>query len=825
MRQIFKFVAVCLIAGLLLMAPTETATAQSTSSCQHVVEYIDLDADGQPEAMALACQFAPGTDDRLTIYKESGKVVTDIPWQQNITYEDETWVFDHGIQGKASLIVHFRRDGTSLVAELYDDRDQDGQVRYEIDGGQVEITESQYWTVQVVAPDGWWVQNGVPNYNLHLEVDGDVEGMFAMQVYRSYLATDGEPDYDIQIYDQNHNGRPEYDKRMILTDWLQRAVGLQTQMMANWADDELPMSGGFSLWPYLQLAHEWQGGSRVVKGYESSPAPILFEPATGRIEAIAEFVASRGGEHNCFYYSAIPWLPGQVNESDNENPFCFYDLAGDGDRVPELQIRSVYWPPNDKALLGGSVSEPYGLIRYSWDQENSQTWRYAIGLVGRHAMERIVTFADFDVLTVPYSELPRWVMDQTWDMAVFSEFTGKSYFTSEGNYSVSYPEDKSFAEYFTGITSLAPSPEYEPEVDFRMEWAMDYGSRPFLYFSPVDHRLHLLGATGGTWNVDGTVAIQYADRSGNGYLDRWQVLEADAVRQTLNAFPDYLVYTGDGMTVLKRASVPHASFQTASPTNQEEWLVLGEQLERYRLDLAPGDLAIMLEQFEGPTTQIQGAKLRDLRQTSQGFRFILELRPGCRVVADPEAWASPLTAPGAYAISFDGTGWNVQPATPAAVRAGELSVGTPGQLLWALDWVSLAISLENDGLEDAHDLPVSALLTGPSGEQEVLTATVTLLPAGGGQDVVWDWLPPVAGIWQMRLEAGGGPGTGSGLSRQLLVATDLSVQPQDLPSAGWLLSLGGLTPPAIVAFLAAMSLLAAGAWVLWAVGRWSGGGQ
>jgi len=199
-RNLFWFLVAALMAGLILVAPAQPARAQAMSSCQKVMEYVDLDADGQPEALTLACQFTPGAEDRMTLYKQPGSVVPDVPWQQNIAYEEETWVFDHGAQGKASLIIIFRRDGTALVAYLYDDRDQDGKVGYEIDNGRVVVTEGNYWTARVVAPDGWWIRDGVLNYNLYITVDGDVEGMFMAEAYRNRLVTDGRPDYDINFF-------------------------------------------------------------------------------------------------------------------------------------------------------------------------------------------------------------------------------------------------------------------------------------------------------------------------------------------------------------------------------------------------------------------------------------------------------------------------------------------------------------------------------------------------------------------------------------------------------------------------------------------------
>jgi len=812
-------VAATLIAGLLFMAPSQTARAQSVSSCDQVVEYLDLDADGQPEAMALACHFTPTTNDQLTIYKQFGQVSTDLPWRQNIVYENETWVFDHGTRGRASLIVDFTGDGTSLVAELYDDRDGDGEVRYEIAGGKVGITESEYWTVQVVAPDGWWIQEDDLNYNLHILVDGDVEAMFAMGTYRSNLATDGQPDCDIQTCDQNHNGSPEYDKRMILTPSLQGSVGLGTQMMANWADDELPISGGFDLWPYLQLGYEWPGGSRVVKGYLDTPAPLQFEPATGRIEAVGEFVASRGGEHNCFYYSAKPWIVGQLNESDNENPFCFYDLAGDADGIPELQIRFVYWPPKDRAFLGGSVSEPYGLVRYSWDQENARTWRYAVGLVGRHQIDTRVTFSDIDVLTIPYGEFPAWITDRTWDMAVFSEFTGQNYWTGEGNYSVSYPEDWEFGNYFLGRSDTVPSPVYESEAGFRMEWAMDYGSQPYLYLSPVDRRLHLLEATGGISTIDDTQSMQYENLGRSQFLNHWVYLVDGQPQKSLAVLSDFIMLSENDTITIRPLGVPEAQFITLPPRDHEEWLALGQMLDLQQRDYEAADFSSMLAQFEGPTTEIEGAALRDVRQTAQGFRFILELEPGFAIVSDPNGWGSSLTASGAYAVSFDGATWDVRSATPVALRADAPVVGEPGQPARALEWTSLSTWLHNAGLEDAHDLAVNALLSEPTGQQQVLTTTVSLLPAEGSQQVTWDWAPPVAGEWQVRIEAGSEAGSARGLPSEVLLTADLYVEPQAQPSPQWLLSLGTPSPSAILVLLGAMALLAGGAAALWSVGR------
>jgi hypothetical protein len=750
-----KYQRLCLLLmsiwlALLVSQPARLALAQDGAYCQQVTTYLDLDGDGIGEAMQLACQFSPTSQDALTIYKDQGKIDVAVPWWQNITYQNETWVFDNGTQGRASLIIHFTKEGTSLVAELYDDRNQDGEVSYEVKNGRVQVTESQYWTVKVTAPDGWWLKDRKLNENLHIQVDGDVEAMFMMEPYRSRLVTDGQPDYDIQVTDLDQDGRPEFDKRMELTPFLKGSVGLGTQMMANWADNELPISGGFDLWPYIDLAHTWESGSRIIKGSHASSPPIMFEPATGRIEAVGEFVASRGNEHNCFYYSANPWFAGQLNQSDFESPFCFYDLASDGDGIPELQVRSVYWPPNDGAFLSGSYDGPYQLIRYSWDQENSATWRYAIGLVGRHPQDSVVSFADEQVLTVPYEQFPSWVNSNSWDMAVFSEFTGKQYWTSEGNYSVSYLEDTKFAEYFTGMSDVIPSPEYEPDVNFKMEWAMDYSSRPYLYLSPLDHHLHLLGASGGVWNLGDNSKIRYQNLDGDAYLDQWQYWTGDTLLQQMNQAKGSIVVSGMYQVKIKLTDTPSSLFETQPPGSHDEWLKLGEQLEANQSDLVGNDFSGMLEQLPGEMLSIGSATLRDYRPTETGYRFVLGLEPGF-TFEGPDWLGLAKLEPGEYAVIYEDGKFKVMPLTPAQVTVGVEMNASETLTQYGIEEVG--VSLTNQGLEDAKQVLVRLGTYHAGGEISYTEPQTVTVNAGESTLVSFDWSPKEAGQWQLQAQA------------------------------------------------------------------------
>jgi hypothetical protein len=459
-------------------------------------------------------------------------------------------------------------------------------------------------------------------------------------------------------------------------------------------------------------------------------------------------LASRGSEHNCFFYSAIPWQAGQQNQSDFESPFCFYDLAGDGDGLPELQVRSVYWPANDRAFLNGSYDSPYQLIRYSWDQENSTTWRYALGLVGRHPQNSIVTFAGMDVLTIPYEQFPSWVISNTWDMAVFSEFTGKKYFTNEGNYSVSYPDNTQFAEYFAGKSDVIPSPKYEPDVNFKMEWAMDYAQQPYLYFSPLDDHLHLLGASGGVWNLGDDLKLSYQNLDGDGYLDQWQSWISDTLVQQMNQSPGTLVVSGMYQVKIKLIDTPYSLFETQPPGNHDEWVKLGEQLEAKTSDLAGNDFTGMLEQLPGETLSIGNATLRDYRPTAIGYRFVLRLEPGF-TFEGPDWLGLAKLEPGDYVVSYEDGKFIVLPFTPAEILLGLGVDEVPTQ--YASQTVK--VSVQNQGLEDAQQVLVALGSLGPGGEIRWTEAQTVTVPGGESTPVFLDWIPQQAGDWQLQGKA------------------------------------------------------------------------
>jgi hypothetical protein len=745
--------ALGLLVLLVLMLRSGVALAETDGPiCEHLIGYLDPDGDGVPEAVVIACRFEPGGQDQVIVFDTENKMKPDIPWQSQVDFEDDTWVFDQGADNKADLIVVFHRDvAGELMADLYDDRDGDRQVSYQVENGCVKITENAHWTVRVIAPDGWWTRDGLVNFNLHILVDGDVEGMFGAETYRQYLATDGQVDFEIHVRDLDNDGRPDYDLRTQHIPWLQGAVGQGTQAMVNWADDEPPLRGGFALWPYLDLSRSQASGSRVVKDYRNSPPPLQFDPQTGRIEAVGEFVASRGGEHNCWYYSTRRWARGQVSEANSESPFCLYDLAEDHDGFPEMEVRAWYWLPHDPPFLGGKFSQPVEWIRYSWDQDNVRSWRYGLGLLGRHLIQSETVIGDFTVRTIPYTEFPAWVTEREWDMAVFAEVTSGIYWSSEGVYAVSSLEGSEFQDYLTGKSDQAPSGEINPERGFRFEQALNFNRRPLLYFSSVDRRLHLKGAQTGAWNIDDIHMVRYESLNGTGFINNWTFLNAGRPEKRLFVQDGFLIYADTKGVILRRSAVEPVLFETLPPRNHAEWLALGRLLETHQRDFAPGDFKAMMDQFEGPTMEISGAMLRDFRPTPNGFRFVLELRPGFR--RSGEDWLGLAgKEPGAYVVSYAGT-FHIQPLTPPSLRLAPADDPFAVELPTAYIPTETRFHLSNTGLEDASSVAVTATFTSPSGAMEqVVTQTVSVL-AGETVPLRFVWTPTSAGHWRIQVVA------------------------------------------------------------------------
>lgn len=826
MHTVLKLSALLLAAMLLffpLAGPTVTAEYRSTGSIEVFAAVVqDLDGDEVPDVAVIDASFATEWD-RVLVFDRKGNMQTGSRWEDMTDFQDDVWVFDAGADGDAQLIIAFALEDGNHVAYLYVDEDQDGKVSYELSGKEIRITESPYWRLRVVAQGAWLLPDGRQNPQITMFVDGTtrrlLEGRVALTKGLWDLSTNGNVDWEIESGDRDGDGQADY----VLTRLMTYVPDYFSAFRCSLYVDENPrrtlLYANAVFWPLL-IGIPGDDAAR----YFDRPPVIVIDWETGEIEhaGIGGYPAEQGYH---ILSSAPTWKKGRINNVLWENPLAYYNLAGDQDNWPELLIRLV-----QPLWLEASPSQPLTPdnihVEYIWDQNNDGRWDHEVLVAGRKPITDAIDLPDFSVRTVPYEKLPVWVTGQAWDAAFFvvGESGGRA--DSESLW-VWVDALSDFRATYLGGYANAPSPELFEDivVGYRGEYSLSYTRQPLLYFSPADQRLHLWAAQSGVWNLGEEHYLRYANLNGDAYLDQWQEQRQGTVVQQLNFAHGIYVYGGHDRVQVKRTDVGPALFETKPPRNYEEWQRLDAQLGANQAGFSPEDFTGMLNRLGGVEMQIQGAAVRDYRVMPQGFRFILELQPGFRTVSDPEGWASSLTAAGEYAVSFDGAAWDAQPATPAAPRATELVVGQPGRPLRALDWTTMEVLLENDGLEDAPDLAVGAILTGPAGEREVLTATVTLLPGKGSQAVAWDWVPFTAGAWQICVQVGEESEPGSRPRCQPLPTAGLYVEPRPIPRPGWFLSLASSMPGVIPVFVVATALLAGGAGALWAASRQSGGGR
>lgn len=742
--------------------------------------------------MLVDCQPGFASDhDQIRIYPRGESVPGGT--FDGLNASNAIWVFDANAQGRASLIVDFHRDRGDLVADLYDDGDGDHQVSYRLDNGTPVITERPVlvprfergplvagiseqllyvpipadaprgdptWTVQLRSLEGRWIHDdGTPVMNLDVLVNGPVLAMFAAETYLDRLFTDGRTDFVINVRNPSRDGRPDYDIRNaypeVPDDW-----GIyRSELMVNEAHDEPPIKN-FVFWPLLGSAgpplRDLAGGTLptvqfydhkgqnygIVKGYGESFAPIQVDWSGAKIIYVGEFVASRGNDHNWFTYSIKRIEPGKLTEPDFESPFAFYNLSGNHPGIPDLQVRAERVVPDDRYALSQWQGRAYQQIRYSWEQKAGQGWSYKLGLLGQHPIDGEVQLPGFKLRTIPYADFPTWVTTRAWDVASFVAVERPDYRSTEGIYewgTTGTVRD----EYYAGVGTDTGDFAKEMTSGLRGEYTLHLGTQPWLYFSPIDARLHLAGVSRGTYNIDGIRRVEYQSLAGDGHIDSWQRYDGDQLVAQLAQIPGALLYAGDGQVTLLKTDIPKEVLRTLPPTNHDEWVKLGEQLDANKRTFAADDLHAMLDQFHGDHLTLTGGSVSEFRLTDSGFRFVLDLQTGFNPGKFP---VNGITGPGRYILEFNRatSQFAAQPSSPPAPAIDSIKAETSASALIPVD---LSIVLANTGLEDVTTVPLIVTAARP-GERPRLVANQTVDLLGSEHPAVrMSWTPPASGAW------------------------------------------------------------------------------
>lgn len=765
MRSILRLLICSMVASIAasLISPSSVQAQASQSVCPDSSATIyHAPSSESPAYMEIACPFAGNSTDRVLVYDRNGNMRDTGDWRTATDFINDLWIFDAEGDGKANLIIDFHNNADILTADIYDDQTGDSIVDFQITNGQVVVTESPYSTIKVTARDGWWQRDGKVNFNLDLAVDGMVVAMpiTVAKVYQEITRHDGTPDQLIMVRDPNNRGWPDTDIRRAPAAESYSVVN--AAIMKDYGTKHVPIQDAI-FFPLLGTAYivpDLFDGTDIaglqdrrlprpfgrVRSWDSFPAPIQVFWDKSRIIFVGEFTASHISNSR-FIYSINPLKINQLNQLNFENPFDFYDLANYGDGYADLQVRLETYDAHDTTFNWGNFDQPATIVRYSWDVEHDHNWDFKLGLTGRNAVNSEVEYGGFRLKSLPHAEAPFWVNKQIWDAGVFVQIDN-SYNSSEGIYTWD-----TLALRDTYITGLATEPDISEfskiDAHARGEYTTDLQSQPYLYFSPIDRKLHLLKAQAGLWNIDGMREIRSRNLGGE-YINEWVYREAGKELRSLHAANGYLIYADTNRVELVRANVPSALFTTLPPRNHDEWVQFGQRMNQYANTIAPGDFAAMIAQFSGATINLEGASLRDFRLLDNGFRFVLDLRSGYQGSGDLGLPGN--LQPGAYVISYNGT-FQAQPLTPPVIGS-TTNVANLTQLERGL----VSLELNNSGGEDLPPATLELWATPQQGTGTLVTTrTVTLLSDLPISEAV-EWAPRRSGNWilQPRLVLGNG---------------------------------------------------------------------
>ncbi len=684
-------------------------------------------------------------DDRIVVYPRAG-VRSGVDARAQLDQTNAVWLFEPGPGNGVALLVDFHDGpGGGRTADLYDDGDGDGRVSFAFVAGIPKALEhGGRPTVSVTSLDGAWSTGGRPSFNLDIRVDGSVRASFWSEGFLDVLRNDGSPDFEIHVRDADHDGRPDLEWRQFeppLPEDPALSTYVRTEITSNPEDDEVPITGSL-FWPYLAASLPEDFAAHYEKSFGVSAPPIDVDWSTGRIVQIGEFVASVGNPGSSAIQSITRIPEGATTAPDFVSPFAFYDLAGVGDGRPDLSVRVQTTLP-EEVLAPLRNEHQINTIEYSWGRRHDNSWTYALSLVGHQAVNDTIAFPEFSVRAVPAPELPGWVVGQQWDAATFVE-VAQPFSAAEGisQYSVSSGDDVLARRYLTGIDASPPVGLFlRIAAGYRGEYAFDLrGRAPRLFLSPVDLRLHLVGAQGGVWNVGAGEEIRYASIAGDG-IDDWTLLRDGAFVAELSVVDGQAILaTGTGVFVGRVGDFP-AETGIVPPHDRQSWSDLGALLDSNPAPFAPDDLVAMFDRLATGVQQLPHAAATDLRATADGFRFLLNLRDP----APKAPWAAGL-APGPYLVRYgSAAGFVAESVTPAAPAAGPVAVlGDPAR---AKEPTELWAGVENPGDTDATAVRVTFLAGKARADMQPIGTTLVDAPSDKTATARLLWTPPSGGNW------------------------------------------------------------------------------
>ena len=625
------------------------------------------------------------------------------------------------------------------VAQVYDAPPGQTFVSVQVQGQTVTLPRAQPSLV-LRAHGGWWQRGEQPNYHLTTEIYGPIHAMWGAENYRAGLrrgplsvtsetAVDaaGLPRWELRQY------QPADNRGILRTSYAERKCATP-----------LAPTPAVPGWPYLRLAAP---GFEQTTGQLTPPIGVDWQAA--RITHFGELVTVRA--QNCSYalFSIKKLAIGEHNVSDFETPFAFYDWSGRGVGYPNAILRTEHYPAGDRYATGLDpvvqrerlLTHDFTTVRYSWrNAVGDWLWDYKVEVMGFQPFAAQTALADgrLTIDAPDYESYPGWVLGQDWPVATFIAVEGREYKSSEGIYDWS-PRELGAGYFFGWRDTLEPSAFQEIRSGLRGEYRAQHSGPPQLYRSPVDGRLHLLGAEGGLWRLDDQTIIRLHNLGGPA-INGWTVEQTDAhgtadTTEQLYVIGQQLLYSDRAGVMLGELPAPLATTALLPPSDAASWAAQ----QAGQAPAPPVALAQWRDRLPGSRVKLPGAQLEQLRATPGGFRFVLTLPPGQGMA--PLAWLPP--RPGRYAVTFDGQFH----AAPLVSADPTVTLSAPP--LTALQAASIAVTVQSQALIDLGRVEAQLWATDAQGTAQLVVTRTLALDAEASVPLLLPWHPDRPGAWQL----------------------------------------------------------------------------
>lgn len=436
---------------------------------------------------------------------------------------------------KPSLVVRLskQKEEDFALANVYQALPGENIVPVKIDKNGVLIDKQVKVALRFTALAGYWVKDGKTNYNLDIRIFEPSYSMWGSDYnpktgFGSWaaLVKPSAEVVNIQVRDPQFEGLPKWEYRNLLPIFPGTTTYIRTNYSERKCNTPTTIDSGITpLWPYVAIT----GGFEQAAG-KLAP-PIVMDWEKSKLLYFSELVPVRN--QNCSYslYTLNDLQKDKLNKTNFEAPFAFYDLSGMGNGHPNLILRTERYYKDDplsiglipKTLQQRTVPSDFETVRYSWKNGiGDGSWDYKVEVMGLLPYNQETSIADgeFKVDAPDYQSFPSWVINNNWPVITFIDTEGRSYLSSEGIYDWS-PRDIGVGYLFGWVNQPAPDMFSNITEGYRGEYRLDREAPPQLYFSPIDQRLHLMGASGGLWNLGNNRVLKSLNLDGGRYINGW----------------------------------------------------------------------------------------------------------------------------------------------------------------------------------------------------------------------------------------------------------------------------------------------------------------